>query len=383
MKIIEFRPYIKVYMNTKENEVFLSRPLTDGDKGDTYELEEHISLLFKLIRDAKYTEEIIINKVTSQFPGTAQEVKNTLSFLLENNYINVTDKEIERSMMKELENYQRIIPLWSEFETPSLTRYEIQKNLMNKKIGVIGCGTIGTGVVSQLVSYGISDFVLMDSDTVDRTNLTRQTLFSLDDIGKPKVNVLKKFIESRIENSTINAVRQTFGTDEELSVFEHVDIVIFAADSSNLQRVKSDEIRALENMLEDFSKTHNIPIAFTGGYKGHTGRILPIVLPQKTHSLTCLIKNLTSNSNHLNYDYAIDLNNNSSISLSSTSEMSSIVSSIVSFEIIKFLSGVIPVTLMNKVLYVEFQKYTVDHIVFPEENYNCFCTTKKLDETVI
>jgi molybdopterin-synthase adenylyltransferase len=366
-------------MNEDENEVFLSRPLTDGDRGNTYEIEDYVALLFKMISKGNYTEEFIINEISNKYPGSYNEINDTLKFLSENKYITHIENDSELLMNDDLKKYDRILPLWSEFETQTTSRFDIQNNLMSKKVGIIGCGTIGSEIVSQLVAYGVNDFILMDNDVVDRTNLTRQTLFSLRDINQPKVSVLKDFIESRIENSSVFISKKLFSTEEDLTIFKDVDILVFAADMSNLQKIQSNDIITPENIMENFSCKHNIPIFITGGYKGHTGRVFPITIPNKTHSLSCLIDNLLLKNKNLKNDFTIDLNKNSNISLSSTSEMSTIVGSIISFEIIKFLSDIIPVMLFNKVLYIEFQNYTVGQIVVPEENFKCSCMLQLVD----
>lgn len=57
----------------------------------------------------------------------------------------------------------------------------------NARALVIGAGGLGCPAATYLASSGIGTLHWVDGDVVDATNLARQTLFSPDDIGKPKV----------------------------------------------------------------------------------------------------------------------------------------------------------------------------------------------------
>ena len=57
------------------------------------------------------------------------------------------------------------------------------------KIGIAGVGGIGSNVAMHLVRSGVTDFVLVDFDRVDASNLNRQFYF-FDQIGQYKVDAL-------------------------------------------------------------------------------------------------------------------------------------------------------------------------------------------------
>ncbi|MBN2652383.1 MAG: sulfur carrier protein ThiS adenylyltransferase ThiF [Spirochaetales bacterium] len=61
---------------------------------------------------------------------------------------------------------------------------------MSKKIGIAGCGGIGSNVALNLVRRGYTDFVLADFDKIEESNLNRQFFFK-DQIGSSKVMTLK------------------------------------------------------------------------------------------------------------------------------------------------------------------------------------------------
>ena len=69
---------------------------------------------------------------------------------------------------------------------------EGQEELNDTGILVVGMGGLGCPVAQYLISSGIGYLTLMDSDTVELSNLSRQPLYSEKDIGKFKVDVAKE-----------------------------------------------------------------------------------------------------------------------------------------------------------------------------------------------
>ena len=66
--------------------------------------------------------------------------------------------------------------------------------LADKVILVIGIGGVGGTALEALARSGFKNFVLIDSDTVDVSNLNRQILFTSSDIGKDKCLVAKEHL---------------------------------------------------------------------------------------------------------------------------------------------------------------------------------------------
>lgn len=62
-----------------------------------------------------------------------------------------------------------------------------QARLRGSRVVVIGAGGIGSPALQYLVAAGIGRLTIIDDDTVDLSNLQRQTLFGMVDIGAAKV----------------------------------------------------------------------------------------------------------------------------------------------------------------------------------------------------
>lgn len=72
----------------------------------------------------------------------------------------------------------------------NLNKHALER-LRKSTVLILGCGGIGTHVAWNLTTIGIGKLILLDFDIVEASNLNRQLLFDIEDIGKSKVEVLK------------------------------------------------------------------------------------------------------------------------------------------------------------------------------------------------
>src|SRR5659263_236399 len=63
---------------------------------------------------------------------------------------------------------------------------EGQRKIKGTSVLVVGAGALGCPVLQYLTAAGVGTLGIVDNDWVDETNLNRQVLYSLKDIGKPK-----------------------------------------------------------------------------------------------------------------------------------------------------------------------------------------------------
>ena len=72
---------------------------------------------------------------------------------------------------------------------------ESQQRLTEAKVLVIGAGGLGCPALQYLVAAGVGCIGIADHDVVELSNLQRQVLFGMDDIGLPKAEVAAKRLQ--------------------------------------------------------------------------------------------------------------------------------------------------------------------------------------------
>ncbi len=90
--------------------------------------------------------------------------------------------------MNKEEYFRRQIQLWGE---------EAQERLSSKRIVIVGCGGLGSTLVSALGGSGIGEIHLVDFDRVSSHNIHRQIVFTLEDEGLNKAEVSARLLRKR------------------------------------------------------------------------------------------------------------------------------------------------------------------------------------------
>jgi len=67
-----------------------------------------------------------------------------------------------------------------------------QSKIQLAKVLVAGVGALGCEVSKNLAVMGVGEIMLVDNDVVELSNLSRQMLFTDEDVGKPKAEVAEK-----------------------------------------------------------------------------------------------------------------------------------------------------------------------------------------------
>ena len=76
--------------------------------------------------------------------------------------------------------------------------------LKKARIAIFGLGGVGGHVCEALARSGVSNFDLIDNDTVSLTNINRQIIATLNTVGKNKVDVMEERILSINPDAIIN-----------------------------------------------------------------------------------------------------------------------------------------------------------------------------------
>jgi molybdopterin/thiamine biosynthesis adenylyltransferase/rhodanese-related sulfurtransferase len=125
---------------------------------------------------------------------------------------------------EELERYSRhlIIP---EFNI------EGQRKLKAAKVLVIGTGGLGSPLLLYLTAAGIGTIGLVDFDTVDQSNLQRQVLFTVNDVGKHKVDAAIERLKGLNPHVNFIAHKTRISSENALDIIKDYDVVADGTDN--------------------------------------------------------------------------------------------------------------------------------------------------------
>lgn len=125
---------------------------------------------------------------------------------------------------EELDTYSRQIVLKD-------IGYEGQLKIRNAKACVVGVGGLGSTILTLLAGMGIGFLRIVDRDVVERANLHRQGIFSVDSIGMPKVEAAEKRIKAINPDVEVEALPVSVNGFNAKKIVEGMNVVLDGLDS--------------------------------------------------------------------------------------------------------------------------------------------------------
>lgn len=106
-----------------------------------------------------------------------------------------------------------------------------QEKLLAAKVIIVGAGGLGSPVASYLAGAGVGTLGIVDSDSVELSNLHRQMIYSSDDIGEKKVLAAQNRLQ-RV-NPDVKVVPYVLRLNSEniMEVIKDYDIVVDGSDN--------------------------------------------------------------------------------------------------------------------------------------------------------
>ena len=133
---------------------------------------------------------------------------------------------------------------------------EGQKKLINATVALVGMGGLGCPVSQSLIASGIGKLKIIDGDKVELSNLHRQPLYGVEDIGRLKVQVAKKKLMQLNESAIVEPIEEFLDENNGLNFISDATIIIDATD--NIQT---------RQLIDRLSKKLEIPMVYGGLYR--------------------------------------------------------------------------------------------------------------------
>jgi len=149
-----------------------------------------------------------------------------------------------------------------------------QRKLENSTVAVAGLGGLGCNVITHLASAGVENFIIIDDQPIEESNLNRQFVYSEKDIGKSKPEQMALWIKRL---NPIATVRKTEFTIDENSVSQigECDIIMDCLDNYDARMA-----------LNRYAYNSNIKMVH-GGAEALVGQVT-VIIPNVTPCLQCI-----------------------------------------------------------------------------------------------
>lgn len=108
---------------------------------------------------------------------------------------------------------------------------EGQRKLKNSSVLVVGAGGLGCPILQYLAAAGVGHIGVIDFDVVDPSNLQRQVLYTVDDIGKSKAGVAVKKLSRLNPHIRFSVIDEKLTSQNALNILRPFDVICDGTDN--------------------------------------------------------------------------------------------------------------------------------------------------------
>jgi adenylyltransferase/sulfurtransferase len=128
-----------------------------------------------------------------------------------------------------------------------------QLKLLESKVLLIGAGGLGSPAAMYLAAAGVGTLGIVDFDTVDVSNLQRQLLHGMKDVGRPKVESAADRIHDLNPDVKVIGYREPITSANAFEIIKEYDVVINGSDNFPTRYLVNDACQFLHKPLVDAS----------------------------------------------------------------------------------------------------------------------------------
>lgn len=110
--------------------------------------------------------------------------------------------------------------------------------LAQSTVAIFGLGGVGSSCAEALVRGGVGNFLFIDKDDVEPSNLNRQALAFISTIGKPKTEVMTSMAKDINPDVNCTAIKEFVKSDNVAQIMEdapHLDYIVDAIDTLSVK----------------------------------------------------------------------------------------------------------------------------------------------------
>ena len=244
--------------------------------------------------------------------------------------------------------YERQLQLFGEighalFASRAPDPPELQRRLESATVAIVGLGGTGTWVAQSLAGAGIGCLRLCDFDRVEESNLNRQLLYTVSDLGRPKVEAARERLLDLNPYVRVETFEHRVEDREGLRpLVDGASFVVNCSDHPSTE-VTSDWVS--EECLPRL-----VPHIVGGGYASQLGSLGLTVIPGRTSCWTCVRRRVLVG---LTGPDTSSLLKRGGGAIGSLGMFSAVVGNLLAWEVVRVVMGASP-RLVNRVGEIDF-----------------------------
>ena len=115
-----------------------------------------------------------------------------------------------------------------------------QKKILSSKVLIVGAGGLGSPVAEFLSRAGIGSLGIVDNDKVSLSNLHRQSLYNISNIGKFKVKIAKDKIKKINPNTKVTIYKIRLDNNNFKKILNDYDYIVDGSDNFTTKFLLND-----------------------------------------------------------------------------------------------------------------------------------------------
>jgi sulfur-carrier protein adenylyltransferase/sulfurtransferase len=151
-----------------------------------------------------------------------------------------------------------------------------QELLARSRVLIVGAGGLGSPVLQYLAGAGVGTLGLIDADSLDASNLHRQPIYALADVGRQKVELARAAVQALNPTVRVETYPVRFSAGNARALLADYDVIVDC----------TDNFRA-KYLINDAAVLMHRPAVFASVYQ-YEGQ-LQVYKPQQDHAcLRCI-----------------------------------------------------------------------------------------------
>ena len=115
-----------------------------------------------------------------------------------------------------------------------------QARLARSRVLIVGAGGLGSPVLQYLAGAGVGCLGVVDADTLDASNLHRQPIYALADVGSPKVALARAAVARINPAVRVESHALRLDADNALDLIRRYDVVVDCSDNFRTKYLIND-----------------------------------------------------------------------------------------------------------------------------------------------